>query len=64
MALSESVMQGALRPWPFVHVGDFQLKGFGHPCPVYTLDDPLLDEFKGHEDLVDEMRVACGVIGG
>ena len=61
MALSESVMRGALRPWPFVHVGDFQLKGFGHSCPVFSLDDPLLDEFKGHEDLVDEMQKGCGI---
>ena len=61
MALSESVMRGALRPWPFVHVGDFHLKGFGHSCPVFSLDDLLLDEFKGHEDLVDEMQKACGM---
>ena len=64
MALSESVMQGAKQPWPFVHVGDFQLKGAGRTCPVYTLNDPLLDAFKNHADLVDEMRKACGEMGG
>jgi adenylate cyclase len=63
LALSESVMQGASRGWPFVHVGDFQLKGSGWPCPVYSLDDPLLDEFKCHGDLVAEMRLACAGSG-
>jgi adenylate cyclase len=60
MALSESVMQAARQAWPFVHVGDFQLKGSGKTCPVYSLDDQLLGAFKSHADLVAEMRQACG----
>ncbi len=60
IALSKSVMEGASRPWPFALVGDLQLKGSSRPCPVYTLDHPLLDEFKGHTDLVEEMRQVCG----
>ncbi len=60
LALSESVIENARQNWSFVHVGDFQLKGAGKPCPVYTLDDPLMSDFKDHENLVDEMRKACG----
>ncbi len=63
LALSESVVQGVRQQWPFVHAGDFQLKGAGRSCPVYSLDDPLLGDFKAHADLVGEMRQACGVLG-
>jgi class 3 adenylate cyclase len=63
LALSESVMQGATHGWPFIHVGDFQLKGSGRPCPIYSLDDPLLDDFIDHADLVREMQQTCGMPG-
>jgi len=63
LALGEAVVRAARRPWPFLHVGDFKLKGSGRPCPVYTLDDPLLDGFKGHAELSEEMRRACGMAG-
>lgn len=59
LALSESVKQLACRPWPFIHMGDFTLKGSGKPCPVYSLDDPLLDGFKSHRELNEAMRRAC-----
>ncbi len=60
LAMSESVMQGAQENWAFVHVGDFQLKGAGKSCPVYSLNDPLMDDFKDHSHLIEDMRQACG----
>jgi len=63
IALGESVVRAARRPWPFLHVGDFKLKGSARPCPVYTLDDPLLAAFKSHAELHEEMRRACGPAG-
>lgn len=59
LAISESVKRAAHRPWSFIHVGDFQLKGLELPCPVYSLDDPILADFKGYAELNDEMRLAC-----
>ena len=59
LALSTSVKELARRHWPFVHVGDFKLKGSGSICPVYSLDDPLLEGFKGHAELLEEMKDAC-----
>lgn len=59
LALSESVKQLSIQPWPFVNAGDFILKGAGESCPVYTLDDPLMQTFKSHAELNEEMREAC-----
>jgi len=61
IALGESVMKWAKQPWPFIPLGDFTLKGCGQPCPVYSLDDPLLEDFKSHGQLSEEMRRACGL---
>lgn len=59
LALAESVKRLATRPWPFVHAGDFQLKGLGQPCPVYSLDHPLMGGVTSHAALSEAMRRIC-----
>lgn len=61
IAMSESVRQGASKPWRFHYVGDFQLKGQDQCAPVYSIDDPLVDEFKSHTQLSKEMQLICGI---
>lgn len=62
LAIGETVKAFCREPWPFLHVGDFMLKGVERPCPVYTLDDPLMADFKSHRELNEEMRAACCTI--
>ncbi|VFU07008.1 Family 3 adenylate cyclase [Methylocella tundrae] len=56
LALSEPVQQNAKGSWPFANVGQFALKRQGELSTVYSLDDPLVTEFKVIEELTREIR--------
>ncbi len=59
IALSESVREACTRPWNFVAMGNFQLKGQSRASPIYSLDDAIVDEIRSQAMLVDEMQVLC-----
>ena len=61
IAMSETVKSGAKRNWPFERVGEFKLKGQEQACSVYTIDEPVVGEFKTHDQLATEMGVVCEV---
>ncbi len=53
VTMSGEVRQLAGSSLPFQHVGAFQLKGQDQPCPVYSLDDPLVMDFLSHDELME-----------
>ncbi len=51
ITVSEEVRRLAGSDWPFHSVGEFQLKGQDQPCPVHSLDAPLVRDFLSHDEL-------------
>ncbi len=48
IAIGGSIRQRTKEPWPFECVGEFRLKGHDEPCTVYSLDLPLVLDFRDH----------------
>jgi len=63
IAFSDEVRQSAKRDWPFECVGEFKLKGQDKFCAVYSLDDPLVGEFKSYDELATDMTLICETNG-
>lgn len=61
IAITESLRDACLRPWNFMPMGEFQLKGQSGPLPVYSLDDPVVGEIYTHDRLVREMLLECQI---
>lgn len=51
IAVSPSIREGAVREWPFEWRGQFRLKGQAAPCSVYSLNDPVVCDFKDYAGL-------------
>lgn len=51
IAISGSIRERTKQPWPFECVGEFRLKGQDTPCTVFSLDDPLVLDFRDHLEL-------------
>ena len=59
IALSDEVRRSAKRDWSFDCVGEFKLKGQDQLCKVYSIDDPLVSEFKSYDELATDMTLIC-----
>jgi len=55
LVLSANVMHNLKQGWPLVELGNFALKGKKEQIEVYTLDDPLVDQFISHEQIVHRL---------
>jgi adenylate cyclase len=58
IAMTEAVRDGCTRHWNFVALGDFDLKGQRRPLPVYSLDDPVVDDVRTSEMLAGQLEPA------
>jgi adenylate cyclase len=61
IAVSEAVRFACAFPWNFVSTGEFQLKGQSQPCIVYSIDDPIVEEIKTHEQLMSDVASVLGM---
>jgi adenylate cyclase len=61
IAVTKPVRDACTRPWNFVAMGNFQLKGQSRFCPIYSLDDAIVGEIRTHEMLVGDMQLVCEV---
>jgi len=61
IAVTKPVRDACTRPWNFVAMGDFQLKGQSRSLHIYSLDDAVVGEIRTHEMLVGDMQLACEV---
>ncbi|MBS1211814.1 MAG: Family 3 adenylate cyclase [Proteobacteria bacterium] len=61
IAMTEAVRDACARPWHFVAMGDFRLKGQSRSCPIYSLGDALASEIRTHDMLVEDMQSMCDV---
>ena len=60
VAIGHVTSGGRVRVWDNgVLAADVPAAALTDECPVYSLDDPLLEGFKGHAELLEEMKDAC-----
>jgi adenylate cyclase len=58
LAMTQPVRDACARPWDFVAMGDFELKGQSRSLPIYSLGDPVVADIRTHEMLVGDMQEA------
>mgnify|MGYP006268040757 FL=1 len=61
LAMSDAVRAACTQDWPFKLAGDFQLKGQTRPLEVYSLDDPVVDDFMNYESIMRKATDFCGL---
>jgi class 3 adenylate cyclase len=55
LILSAEVKHSLQQDWPIVKLGSFALKGKKMQVEAFTLDDPLVDQWISHEQIVNEL---------
>lgn len=51
LAVSRAVRENAKSDWGFECAGEFELKGHSGTCPVYTIADPVVADFRDSSEL-------------
>ncbi|MGR9107500.1 MAG: adenylate/guanylate cyclase domain-containing protein [Gammaproteobacteria bacterium] len=57
IALTESVRDSCRQQWEFLPLGHLDLKGQSRALPTYSLDDPVVNDFRNDELLLDDMEL-------
>lgn len=60
IAVSPDIRESSTHSWPFECMGEFELKGLAGRCSVYSLDDPLVFDFKDCTCLALAVETAPG----
>ncbi len=59
IALSEPVRDACREGWHFERAGEFHLKGQSQPQPIYSITDPVVDDIKTYQQILDDMEELC-----
>jgi adenylate cyclase len=59
IALTGAVRDACKESWDFIRAGEFTLKGQSVPQPVYSIDDPAVDDMKSYEDVLKAVASDC-----
>lgn len=64
LTLSASVKQSATKPWKFLYLGEFDLKGKDKVTEVYSIDSELTNHFNAKETIAHHLKTLENVNSG
>ena len=59
LVLSESIKDACKQTWGFEKAGEFQLKGQAQAHPIYSIADPVVNDMKSYQQILEEIDVVC-----
>lgn len=59
LAFSEPVRDACKEPWPFVRTGKYQLKGQSQEQPIYSLEEPIVNDIRTYQQILADLEGFC-----
>ena len=59
IALNQAVRDACREDWRFTRSGEFQLKGQNQAQPIYSIEDPLVDDLKTYQQILKDVEELC-----
>jgi len=53
------VRDACREPWPFVRTGKYQLKGQSQEQPIYSLEDPIVNDIRTYQQILADLEGFC-----
>ena len=59
IALNQAVRDACQEDWRFTRSGEFHLKGQSQAQPIYSIEDPVVDDLKTYQQILKDVEELC-----